>query len=76
MAFRKGVALEQKKLLKALQEVVLAGILPPPQRIGCDRIRPGRAAEPEIDATGKQRLEDLEALGHHQRGMVWQHDAA
>jgi hypothetical protein len=56
VAFWKGVGLEQKKLLKPFQEVVLAGILPPPQCIRRDGIRARRAAEPEIDATGKQRL--------------------
>ena len=75
MAFRKGVVLEQQQFLEALKEVV-ARILPPAQRIGSDRIRARRAAEPEIDAPGKERLEHLEALGHHERRMVGQHDAA
>src|SRR6266481_284412 len=77
MTLRKGIVFEQEKLLKPLQKVVFAEtLLPPPQRIGRDRIRAGRAAEPEIDAAGKQRLEHLEAFSHHQRRMVRQHDAA
>ncbi len=77
MAFRKGVALEQQQLLEALQEiVVVAGILAPPQRVGGHGIGAGRAADAEIDAAGKQRLQHLEALGDHQRRMVGQHDAA
>ena len=77
MAFRKGPALEQDQFLEALQEIVVAaGILPPPQRIGGDGVGARRAAEPEIDASGKQRLEHLEAFGHHERRMVRKHDAA
>src|SRR5674476_246184 len=35
-----------------------------------------RAAQAQIDAAGKQRLQHLEALGDHQRRMVGQHHAA
>jgi len=77
MTLRKGIVFEQEKLLKPLQKVVFAEtLLPPPQRIGRDRIRAGRAAEPEIDAAGKQRLEHLEAFSHHERRVVGQHDTA
>ena len=36
----------------------------------------GRAAEPEIDPAGVQRLQRAELLGDHQRRVVGQHDAA
>ena len=73
MVFRKGLALEQDQFLEPLQEIVVAaGILPPPQRVGGDRIGTRRAAEPEVDASGKQRLEHLEALGHHERAHGWE----
>src|SRR5262252_7548974 len=63
MAFWKSAAVEQDELLEPLQEIVVtAAILPAPQRIRGDRIGAGRAAQPEIDASGKQRLEHLEAL--------------
>ena len=75
--FREAVVLEQHQLLEASQEiVVVAGVLPSPQRVGGDRVGAGRAPEAEIDASGKQRLEHLEALGDHQRRVVRQHDAA
>ena len=77
MVFREGAVLEQDELLEALQEIVVAaGVLPPPQCVGGDGIGAGRAAQPEIDAAGKQRLEHLEALGDHERRVVRQHDAA
>ena len=77
MAFRKGVALEQQQFLEPLQEIVVAaGVLPPPQRVGGDGVGAGGPAQPEIDASGKQRLEHLEALGNHQRCVIGQHDAA
>ena len=77
MAFRKSAALEQQQFLEAFEEVVaLARILPGAQRIGRDRIGARRAAEAEIDAAGKQRLQHLETLGDHQRRVVRQHHAA
>ena len=77
MAVRKAAALEQHQFVEALEEIVLlADVLPPPQRVGGGRIGAGRAAEAEIDAAGKQRLQHLEALGHHQRRVVGQHHAA
>src|SRR5262245_24727982 len=63
MPLRKGVALEQDELLEALEEIIAAaGILPPPQRVGGDGVGARRAAEAEIDASRKQRLQHLEAL--------------
>ena len=77
MVFRKGLALEQDQFLEPLQEIVVAaGILPAPQRVGGDGVGPRRAAEPEVDASWKQRLEHLEAFGHHERRMVGKHHAA
>src|SRR4029077_10471178 len=76
MAFRKGVSFEQDEFLQPLQKIALAAILPPPQRIRGDRIGAGRAAEAEIDTAGKQRLQHFEPLGHHERSVIWQNDAA
>ncbi len=77
MAFGEAAVLEQHQLLEALQEVVVAAsVLASPQRVGGDGIGAGRAPEPQIDAPGKQRLQDLEALGDHERRVVRQHHAA
>jgi hypothetical protein len=38
-------------------------------------IRARRAAEPEVDAAGRQRIEHAEDLGHFERCIVRQHDA-
>ena len=63
--------------MQPLEEIVaLAAIEPAPQRIGRGAVGAGRAAEAEIDPAGKQRLQHLEALGHHQRRVVGQHHAA
>ena len=63
--------------MQPLEEIVaLAAIEPAAQRIRRGAIGAGRAAEPEIDPAGKQRLQHLEALGHHQRRVVGQHHAA
>ena len=77
MAFRISAALEQQQFLEAFEEIVaLARILAGAQRIGRDLIGARRAAETEIDAARKQRLQHLESLGDHQRRVVWQHHAA
>jgi hypothetical protein len=63
--------------MQPLEKVVaLAAIEPAAQRVGGRAIGARRAPESEIDAAGKQRLEHLEALGHHQRRMIRQHHAA
>src|SRR5581483_1884247 len=60
MAGWKLARLQKHQLLKALEEVVvLADPLPPPQRVRCDRIGAGRAAEPKIDAAGIKRFQHL-----------------
>ena len=46
------------------------------QRCRRQTVAAWRAAKAEIDATGMQRLEHAELLGHHERRMVGQHDAA
>ena len=77
MALREAALLEQHQLLEAVEEIVGVGIvLPPPQRVGGDRIGARRAAEPEVDAAGEQAFQHLVALGHHQRRVVGQHHAA
>ena len=62
--------------MQTLEKVVaLAAVEPAAQRISGGAIRTGRAAQAQIDATGEQRLQHLEALGDHQRRMVRQHHA-
>ena len=63
--------------MQPFEEIVaLAAIEPAAQRVRGRAIGAGRAAEAEIDAAGKQRLQHLEAFGHHQRRVVGQHHAA
>jgi len=77
MVRRKIAGLPQDQFMQPLEKVIaLAAIEPAAQRVGRRAIGAGRAAKPEIDAAGKQRLQHLEALGHHQRRMVRQHHAA
>ena len=77
MAGRKPAGLPQDQFLQPLQKIVaLAAVEPAAQRVRGGAIGAGRAAEPEIDPAGKQRLQHLEAFGHHQRRMVGQHHAA
>ena len=45
-------------------------------RPGGDLVRPGGAAEAQLDPSGMQRGEGAELFGDHQRGVVRQHDAA
>ena len=63
--------------MQPLEEIVaLALIEPAAQRIGGGAVGARGAAETEIDAAGKQRLQHLEALGDDQRRVVRQHHAA
>ena len=77
MAGGEIAGLPQDQFLQPLQKIVaLAAIEPAAQRMRRRTVGAGRAAEAEIDAAGKQRLQHLEALGHHQRRVVGQHHAA
>ena len=77
MAGGKAARLQQHQFVEALEKIVLlADALAASQRIRRGRIGAGRAAKAEIDAARIERLQHLEALGHHQRGVVGQHDAA
>ncbi len=77
MAGRKIAGLPQRQFVQPFEEVVaLAAIEPAAQRVRGGAIGARRAAEAEIDPAGKQRLQHLEALRHHQRRMVGQHHAA
>ena len=77
MARREIAGLPQDQFVQPLEEIVaLAAVEPAAQRVGRGAVGARRAAEAEIDAAGKQRLQHLEALGHHQRRMVGQHHAA
>ncbi len=77
MAGREIAGLPQHQFTQAFEEVIaLAAVEPAAQRVRRGAIGAGRAAEAEIDAAGEQRLQHLEALGHHQRRMVGQHHAA
>ena len=63
--------------MQPFEEIVaFAAIEPAAQRVGCRAIGARRAAKAEIDPAGKQRLQHLEAFGHHQRRVVGQHHAA
>jgi len=74
---RKAAALQEHEFLEALEEIVaLARVLAPAERVGGDRVGAGRPAETEIDAARKQRFQHFESLGHHERSVVHQHDAA
>ena len=69
MALGKAAAFQHDQFLKTLEELItLAGVLPSAQRVGGDRIGPRRAAEAEIDAAGKQRLQYLETFRDHRAG--------
>ena len=77
MAGRETAGLPQDQFLQPLEKIVaLAAVEPAAQRMRGGAVGAGRAAEPEVDPAGKQRLQHLEALGHHQRRMVRQHHAA
>jgi hypothetical protein len=77
MSFGIALGFEQQQLLEPLQKIVVrAPLLAHAQRHRGDRVGSGRPADAEIDAAGKQRLQDLEALGHHQRRVVGKHHAA
>ncbi len=63
--------------MQPLEKIIaLAAIEPAAQRMRGGAIGAGRAAKPEIDPAGKQRLQHLETLGHDQRRMVRQHHPA
>ena len=77
MPGREVAGLPQHQFLQPLEEIVaLAAVEPAAQRVRGGAVGARRAAEAKIDPAGKQRLQHLEALGHHQRRMVGQHHAA
>ena len=77
MAGRKIAGLPQRQFVQPLEKIIaLAAVEPAAQRVRGGAVGARRAAEAEIDPAGKQRLQHLEALGHHQRRMVRQHHAA
>ena len=77
MAGREIAGLPQGQFVQPLEEIVaLAAFEPAAQRVGGGAVGARRAAEPEIDPAGKQRLQHLEPFGHHQRRVVGQHHAA
>ena len=60
MAGGKAASLQQHKLVKTIEKiVVLADALTPPKRIRGCQIGAGSPARPEINATGIKRLETL-----------------
>ena len=77
MTGRPTAGFPQHQFLQALEKIVaFAAVEPAAQRMRGGAVGAGRAAQSEIDAAGKQRLQHLEAFGHHQRRMVRQHHAA
>ena len=57
-------------------ELVRVGGQVAPQRAGGRLVGSRRAAESQVDTSGKQGFQRAELLGNHQGGMVGQHDAA
>ncbi|MGY3237675.1 hypothetical protein ACVMAJ_004565 [Bradyrhizobium sp. USDA 4448] len=63
--------------MQPLQKIIaLAPVEPAAQCIGRGPIRAWRAAQAKINTAGKQGLQHLESLRHHQRRVVGQHHAA
>ncbi len=78
VTFREAAVPEQQ-FLQAVEEVVPAALprgLAAAQRPRGEAVRARRPAEAEIDAAREQGLQHPEALGHHQRRVVRQHDPA
>ena len=74
---RKAVFRRQQQFLEAFEEFIAAPwVLPHAQRIRSDRIGPRCVAKAEVDPSGKQGLQNLEAFGNHQRRVVRQHHSA
>ena len=66
VASRKGARFQQHQFVEAIEKIVfVADALAAAQRIGGRRVSAGRAAKPQIDAAGKECLQNLEALGDH-----------
>ena len=77
VAGRKIAGLPQDQFLQPLEKIVaLAAVEPAAQRVRGGAVGARRAAEAQIDPAGKQRLQHLEPLGHHQRRVVGQHHPA
>ena len=77
MAVRKAFVLGQQHFLQPLEKiVVVADVLPPPQRDRRDLVGAGRAPDAEIDASGKQCFKHLEAFRDGERRVIGQHHAA
>ena len=77
MTRRKGARFQQHQFVEAVEEIILfTDALAAAQCVGRRRVGARRAAEAKVDAAGKKRFQHLEALGHHQWRMVWQHHAA
>jgi hypothetical protein len=73
MALRETAARECQQFLKLLRELFgVKGM----QRTRCRRIRSGRAADAEVDAARMKRRKRVKVLGHTQRRVIRQHDAA
>ena len=77
MAFGETARLQQHQFLESFEEVVLfADALTPPQQVGRGGIGAGCTPDAEINPSRIERLQHLEAFGHRQRRMIWQHHAA
>ena len=77
-----GMAVDQRLVVHPGDQVAHVGgkMLGPLVGRGIEReggapVRARRAAQPEIDAAGRQRVEHAEHLGHFERRVVRQHDA-
>src|SRR5829696_2804283 len=77
MILREGAGVPEDQLLQPLEEIVSAlAHVALAQREGGDLVGAGRAADPEVDAAGVERLQEFEALRDHERRMVREHHAA
>ena len=74
-----GIGVLGTEVAQQLGHVVgkaVAGILTQAQRAHHRHVAPRRAPEAKVDAAGIERRERAELLGHGQRRVVGQHDAA
>lgn len=78
VAVGEGVVQKAGQLGQLLREFLRSFVqaLGPAERRGSGSIRPGRAAQAQVDPAGGHRLQGAELLGDDERGVVGQHHAA
>src|SRR6201984_3408726 len=73
MVFRPLAGEEAQEFRELAGEVVRAAVA---QRLRRRLVGAGGAADAEVDAARVEGLQHAELLGHHERGVVREHDAA